>query len=196
MIGHEALGMDYFQEHKGNFWLLEETRPFMRALQSLALACWEIDDTETAILHFETLLGLNDEDTQGARYALLALQLQQQNGDAVAALLDAFPGEAAVLWLYGKVLFALQRTGPEGEARFLLAAAQRQNPIVPFYLTGEREPAEVPASDADEEAVACAFTLSQAWEATPGAIDWLKRATGSAPKPAAKERRSGPRSID
>src|SRR4051794_41178705 len=36
--GERVLGKDFFEENRGHFWLIHETRPYMRALSELATA--------------------------------------------------------------------------------------------------------------------------------------------------------------
>ena len=74
--GRRELGEEFFREHKGQFWLMMETRPFMRALGALAevLGANEYWQAEAIAVHRE-LLELNPRDHQGIRYGLIGCYL-------------------------------------------------------------------------------------------------------------------------
>ncbi len=69
--GERSLGAQYFEENKGHFWGLIETRPYMRARSVLAHLLLEKEQTDKAIAHFEAMIALNSNDNQGLRYVLL-----------------------------------------------------------------------------------------------------------------------------
>jgi tetratricopeptide (TPR) repeat protein len=61
----------YFEENKGYFWGLLETRPFMRALQGYGRFLYDGGQKEEAIEAYSYMLELNPNDNQGARFVLL-----------------------------------------------------------------------------------------------------------------------------
>jgi tetratricopeptide (TPR) repeat protein len=77
--GERAVGRRVFEEGAGQFWLIFETRPYMRARAALAAVLWRLGRREAAVGHQGQLLRLNARDNQGVRYRqanwLLALGL-------------------------------------------------------------------------------------------------------------------------
>ncbi|MDQ2896865.1 MAG: hypothetical protein M3Y09_14665 [Actinomycetota bacterium] len=80
--GERALGQRVFQEEVGDFWLIFETRPYMRACSALAATLWRLGRRGEAVEHQCELLRLNARDNQGLRYRqanwLLALKRYEE----------------------------------------------------------------------------------------------------------------------
>jgi len=97
--------------------------------------------------------------------------------DEAGTLLLQFGDEPMALWQYGRALWAFRREGDCPASRQRLRAAFRSNRHLPGYLAGDSEWAgPAPASYAvgsREEAVICVDELGDAWDATPGALEWL-----------------------
>jgi tetratricopeptide (TPR) repeat protein len=76
--GERTVGRRVFVEDAGDFWLIFETRPYMRARATLAATLWRLGRREEAVEHQRELLRLNPRDNQGLRYRqanwLLALE--------------------------------------------------------------------------------------------------------------------------
>jgi hypothetical protein len=123
------------------------------------------------------------------RYLLLpALLLAGRDAEA-STLLDQFDDPTAQ-WCYGRALCVFRREGDSRAARESLRAALRSNRHVPRFLTEEEDwPGLEPTSYAAgsrEEAMICDVELGEAWDATPGALDWLR---AQAPARQSKKRR-------
>lgn len=134
---------------------------------------------------------IEDEEADGAEAA----------DDAIAPSLEADPLDPTQLnvyegamWLYPAALYHFQREGDGEQARAALALARSQNPHVIPLLTGRaRLPREAPDSyshGSREEAAIYTREGRAAWDATPGAIAWLRAqaAPQAAPKRAARSR--------
>lgn len=203
MAGSVTLGPEVFENGAGEFWQIPETRPFMRALEGAARTTWELGERAMAVDYYLELLRLNPEDNQGARYALLSLALELQNPPLAASIFSAYD-ETSAQFAYARALGAFQRAGDVEESRGLLAMAIALNPGVVGFLTGARPlPDEVPAAVApgsEGEAAICADLFFDAWQQTPGALEWLASASVTAApapsSPAPKAKREGPRAID
>src|SRR5690606_28426263 len=156
------------------FWGDAATRPYMRARAALAQVLAAQGAEDEAIGHYRALLALNPGDNQGIRFLLLELLLDAGRDDEAAALFEEYD-EHGALWTYAGVLLAL-RAKDQRLARRRLRAALRANRHVSRYLTGQRElPDILPgyySKGKDDEAVLCAESLMDAWEATPGAVAW------------------------
>jgi hypothetical protein len=176
--GERAAGAAAFREGVGYFWGLMETRPYMRARQSLAFALWMAGRREEAVGHLQDMLRLNPSDNQGLRFTLadwfLALD---RDGDA-DRLVAQFAQDGTAMWAYTRALLAFRREGDTPATRQLLQVARKRNKHVPDYLLGARPvPPEPPDSymlgDVSEAIVYVRTGLS-AWKETAGAVDWLR----------------------
>jgi tetratricopeptide (TPR) repeat protein len=177
--GEQFLGMEFFERHRGDFWALPETRPYMRARQGLAYCLEEMGMGEEALDHYIDMLQLNPPDNQGIRYAALALMLKLKKHEQACSLLDDYAEEDSATWLYSRALTAFREGGDSKTAQAALQAAIAQNNHVPFYLSGQKPvPADIPSyMGYGDESEAIHYTLDhlQNWWGTKGAIDWLKQ---------------------
>jgi tetratricopeptide (TPR) repeat protein len=175
--GERALGPSVFAEEAGHFWGDVRSRPYMRARFGLARCLDDLGQVDEALAHYRELLRLNPGDNQGVRYVFLNALLLAAQDDEAGTLLLQFGDEASALWQYGWALWAFRREGDCPASRRRLRAAFRSNRYLPAYLTGDSEwPGPAPASYAvgsREEAVICVDELGDAWDATPGALEWL-----------------------
>ncbi|MBP7691422.1 MAG: tetratricopeptide repeat protein [Anaerolineales bacterium] len=175
--GERALGAAYFEENRGHFWGLLETRPYMRARAGLALTLWSLQHPDEARQHYQALLELNPGDNQGLRYELLNLLLEMNRSAEAKALLKQYDDGMAE-WLYTWALLEFQQHGAGKTANRRLAAALKQNPHVPAYVTGRRRiPVNLPPHYGfgdEDEAVQYAHRYLNHWRRTPGAVEWLK----------------------
>lgn len=183
--GRRDLGTAYFNDDRGAFWGLIETRPFMRAMAQLgfALRDWGTpENVDEAIAIFEEMLDLNPDDNQGVRDALAFSYLARKRYADASQLFDRYPEDWLAAPAWAKVLLAFAIEG-EDSATARLAEARQRNPHIEAYLTGrKRRPRTRPAmySPGDvSEAVYCADIQWEAWKAHPKAKKWLKEADGA-----------------
>ena len=179
--GARVLGPRAFEDDVGHFWGLVETRPYMRALATLADLLWAQGERVEAMAHWEDVLRLNPGDNQGVRHVVVGHLLELgRDGDA-QALLDRYDEENA--WMsYGRALSAFRREGDTPASRALLARAREVNRFAPAYLTGRKPlprylPEEHGRGD-EAEAVVYASQGLAAWHATRGAMAWLSDQAG------------------
>lgn len=175
----EGFGPEFISENTGHFWGVLETRPYMRALQSLADASAKAGRLEDAVQTYERMLVLNPNDNQGVRYALLGLYLALRRRESAAKLFEQYPDEAefSAAFAWGQVLERWLADAFE-EAGQALASARRQNPFVERYLTGrKRLPESLPATYSpgdDSEAQIAADQLAPAISNSPEFVAWLQ----------------------
>lgn len=181
--GEKALGEAFFDEEVGRFWGIAESRPYMRARAGLAHCLWDQGEHDAAIGHYDALLTLNPADNQGIRFLLVtSLVLLSRHADAMAVM-DANPeDEYSAVWAYSRALIDFREHGNVKSARELRAFAVRVNRFVPDYLSGAARMPKFPpdyVNPGDKtEAVSYVYDNRQAWQDTPGAVDWLvKEAT-------------------
>lgn len=175
--GARALGPGPFDEHVGRFWQIVATRPYMRARLGLAQCLEDLGRVDEALPHYRELLRLNPNDNQGVRDVLLAALLSTGRDDEAGELLARYDDDASALWRYGWALWTFRREGDGPAARARLREAVRTNRHAARYLAGRRRWSgplpDAYALGSEEEAVLCAAQLGPAWQATPGAAQWL-----------------------
>ncbi len=176
--GAKRLGKKAFKEFVPHFWGFIETRPYMRARESLAAALREAGRLDEAAVEYAEMLVLNEGDNQGARYELLPLLLAQGRTDEARAFLERHEDECewSVVFSWGRVLERLLSTDAAG-ALEALAVARKQNAHMEAYLKGRRRPPKNPPAGyspgSKEEAQCYADVLLLAWRAHPEALAWL-----------------------
>lgn len=180
--GRRDLGPTCFDEDRGHFWGLIETRPFMRAMAQLAIALTDSDTPralDEAIEILEEMLDLNPGDNQGMRDWLAGCYLARKRYDNAAELFASYSDDGLAGHVWGRVLLAYVTEGEES-ATPLLAEARNDNPHIERYLTGEkrlpRHRADFYSPGDENEAIYCAEIMMPAWRRHPKAKTWLKRA--------------------
>lgn len=173
------LGADFFRDNVGHFWDTVFTRPYMRALESLAELLVETGQLSQAVQVLERMLELNPTDNQGMRYLLLSLYLAGDDPGRATQLMARFPDEEKFM---GSFAWArvLERwlCGTPDEAAAALAHARKVNPFAERYVSGvcavPKELAEYFKPGDETEARVCAKELSRAWDGNPSFREWLR----------------------
>jgi len=70
-IGRRIFAKTYFKDSIGHFWMIHETRPFMRCMQAYADCLKDMGRYHDSVLVFEEMIKLNPNDNQGIRDQLL-----------------------------------------------------------------------------------------------------------------------------
>jgi hypothetical protein len=172
------LGKEKFREHKGQFWDIVETRPYMRIRAYLALELTNVGWLDEAIAESEALLELNPDDSLGVRFGLLALYLAENRLDDARRHLSN-PDERTLfaLFAWAYVLERFLAADLAGAAQ-ALAHARTQNPHAQIYFLEHRRLPESPPYNyepgSEEEAIVAWHTLKIAWQAHPKAQTWLR----------------------
>ena len=173
----QKMGKKYFEENKGHFWGLVETRPFMRAKSFLVSALRETGKTSEAIRQAEEMLELNPNDNQGIRDSLLGMYLETGNLEGARTLFKNYSSEYFAVFLWGRVLERYLSGDLEGAARIYRKACER-NPYVLDYLTGRKRPSfklgDFYSPGDESEAILCLQEIGPAWQKHPEAVEWLK----------------------
>jgi tetratricopeptide (TPR) repeat protein len=177
--GERAVGRRVFAEDAGEFWLIFETRPYMRARAALAAVLWRLGRREEAVAHQRELLRLNPRDNQGLRYRQANWLLALGFFDELDRLFADHLGDGHAPGLtYTKALAAFARHGDGAPAQELLAEARCRNPHIPAYLTGHKrlpEPRpEYTVFGEESEAIDYASGAGELWAGVPGALAWLE----------------------
>jgi len=179
--GELALGGQAFKEDKGMFWQMIETRPYMRAREGLAHMLLMTGKKEEAAKHFYEMLELNPDDNQGIRYLLATCLQELDDRERLRQLFKVYKEEMNTLWVYAETLLSFRETGASQQSQKLLQKAWDTNPHVRAYLTGEKSvPEMLPEyvrDGSEEDAIDYAMGNIFAWVSTPGAIEWIVKAT-------------------
>lgn len=176
--GERALGHQCFEEDKGHFWDILETRPYMRARLGVVTTLLELGRTDEAIAECQAMLELNPNDNQGVRYILLGALMDTGRDDEARQLIKQYEGDPSPNWLYTRALLAFRKSGRSKQVDKLLREALKYNKHVPDFLTGRKRipvqsPDYVTFGGADEAAEYARAHLND-WRRTPGALAWLK----------------------
>jgi tetratricopeptide (TPR) repeat protein len=192
-----VVGPERFETLAGQFRTTPETSAYLETQLEVA-HCWRaILRTEEAIAAYRELVRLDAEDAYGARYALAPLLLETGRDEEALALLDAYPDDPHPIGAYARALVLFRRDGGAGSARDALADAIRANrQAASFLIDPESTPelsGEPAAPGSKDDAIEVCLSLAHVFDATPGAIDWLRASTpppGRQRRGAARRRRS------
>lgn len=176
----KTLGKKTFQEDKGYFWGIFETRPYMKALAGLATCHVYKEEYEKSIAIYQEMLELNPGDNQGVRYSLSTLLLQTNDLKGYEKLLKENPDEDNAHWNYNNVLYQFLKHGDGIKSVKALQKAHKSNPHVIQYLAGikmlpDTPPQYIGRGD-ENEAVAYVFDAIPAWMTHKEAAFWLVEA--------------------
>jgi tetratricopeptide (TPR) repeat protein len=171
LAGERDLGQAFFKENKGLFWLMIETRSYMRAKLGYAEACWYLGRTQEALTHYEEMLELNPSDNQGVRYLLLAVYIEIGEFRKAAQLYTRYKDDQTACFLYDRVLIEYGLNGKTTQLLSFMKDAKKQNRYVIDYLLGRQKiPDEVPeyiGFGDRSEAVDYAQTHFHLWKERP-----------------------------
>jgi len=177
--GERSLGANFFEENKGHFWGILETRPYMRARHELAGLLRSAGRLSESIRHIEAILELNPNDNQGVRDDLLGCYLSTGNLEGARRLLKRYEEDCSAVFGWGRVL-ERYLSGDIKAASQELKRARADNRYAEAYLTGKkrvpRRPPDFYSFGDESEAICCAILLADAWKRHPQAIEWLTSA--------------------
>jgi tetratricopeptide (TPR) repeat protein len=147
---------------------------YLSALYRCAETLHDAGRHQDAVEPLQELLRLDPVDSAKARHLLADSFLHLRRHDDLAELLSRYR-DASAFWAWPRVLLAFRL---HGDAPELLAKAVRANRFVPAALLDPRSgpptlSARLLATGSEEEAQIYAAEGRAAWEATPGALEWL-----------------------
>ena len=180
--GRKVLGEELFEDGEGDFWLILETRPYMRARAGLAECLWNLGEREDAVGHVQDMLRLNPNDNQGMRYILKSWLFTLNDLKGVSELLVEYDEDCFAEWCYSKALLTFRQSGAKASGAIkALKYAVKTNPFVADLLLGtKRMPKTLPphySIGSKDEAVIYVAQNSDNWSATKGALQWLAENT-------------------
>jgi tetratricopeptide (TPR) repeat protein len=178
MAARKKLGEKFFEENKGHFWGLHETRPFMRCMVGYADTLYLLGQSDAALdLYFE-MLELNPSDNQGVRDMLGLYCLHHNKLNEFEELAKKYSDDIGAFHHYNLVLFSFLKQGGTEHTRTLLAEARQQNKHVPLLLMSKKNlPLRSDTYSVGEksEAVYYATHARGVWQSKTGALSWLEK---------------------
>lgn len=128
------------------WWKFHHTRPYMRALNLLAVQLYRMDYTKESIEIIEDLLHKNTDDNQGIRY--FAIQVYVENGKWVKLkdLFRKFSDEDGIEFELGNMVYQYYKGKTKTQAKRYLENILLQSP----YLMGLCKQEAVPDSNEDK----------------------------------------------
>lgn len=160
-------------------WLNMDNRPALRLLASRIYQLKEQGTFEQYISLTEYYLQINPYDNHGLRGELINHYLISGNNEKAMSLAQKYKNDVLPDIYYGRAL-ACYRTGKIEEAQQQLEKACRRFPLIAEYLLKNRvrqpelNPYAVQHGGADQ-AWLYREEMRYTWNATPGAMKWLKR---------------------
>ncbi|MBW7457041.1 tetratricopeptide repeat protein, partial [Paenibacillus sepulcri] len=171
------LGEGFIAENRGDFWLIDETRPFIRIKFAYAELCWELENQTEAIHHLEDLLSLSPNDSVGARYLLLAVYLDRKRLDDAERLLETYEDDIDASFAYDRVILEFLRHGKSARLKMLYRNARKANRHVPDYLLGLMPlPETMPDLYSPGDSYEAALYVNshfQLWIKLPRLLEWM-----------------------
>ncbi|MCW3784313.1 hypothetical protein [Defluviimonas salinarum] len=171
----KALGEAFFEEEKGYFYGLLETRDYMRAEYHLAFQLRADGEADRAVQIFKQMIELNPNDNLGVRSALVTDLLAANDPDEAGRVLGAFEGDTTPGILYGRILHTMLTDGPDAEVEELIRIGMRFEPHVLKGLAGQTleedsNPASGIISGGSSEAIAYLVLSRELWGRHQGRV--------------------------
>jgi hypothetical protein len=171
----------YFEENKGYFWGLLETRPYMRLCASYGRFLWELGEKAKAIQTYSELLELNPNDNQGLRYILLNWLLSNGELEKAETILNQYKEENAFM-LFSELLLRIKRNpNNTNQLRIIFKKANHANPYVIKYLLNKKKlPEYLPdyyGIGDEPEAIVYCVDAKEVWDEHENAVEILKNLT-------------------
>ncbi len=176
-VGNELYDAAFKEKHRGHFWQLHETRPYMRCMQGYAESLFFLGDPYGAIGVWIDMIELNESDNLGIRQFLLltfaGLVMEQRFKEIDMKYKD----DAFSSTPYNRALmaFTTQRTNAD---KLLRDAIQRNPHVVDLLLEEDGSDKPAPGSvllGSREEAMVYTELAWSIWHNVPGCMEWVER---------------------
>ncbi|MBP9479710.1 MAG: hypothetical protein KBF12_13980 [Sebaldella sp.] len=171
----KKLGEKFFEENKGYFWEILETRVYMFMKFRFCEILWEFGYRESAVKHALELIELNTNDNQGMRYRLTGWLVWLGDKKNFNKLIKQFKGEDYCGFYFDQALFHFKYGNLEKAAEFLDLGVERNSLVIELLLGIEEVQGipEVMSFGDDNEAFNYMINNRDVWECTGGSLEWL-----------------------
>jgi tetratricopeptide (TPR) repeat protein len=176
-IGRRVFDAAYRDKHKGMFWGMHETRPFMRCMQHYADCLYAEGKKQECVALLEELIELNPNDNQGVRDQLMLYLIEANEDEKFWKYAKEFDKDVGAFPYFNRALFAFKREGQNAASSKLLKRAIEFNKFVPAKLCSAKPIKEFPEMYGfgdENEALYYAVFARQIWLHTIGAMAWLR----------------------
>ncbi len=173
--GEKVLGKEIFDKDKGHFWGITDTRPYMRAMEGLAVVLWNSGQLDRTQEIYERMIELNPDDNQGNRYSLLLLYMYRKNLEKAKKILNQYDEESAE-WTYNRALLLFLTSGITIESKIALRKAFESNKYVPVVLLSEGKlppQGNYISPGEPDEAISYVRAAGPLWLKNIEAVKWL-----------------------
>jgi tetratricopeptide (TPR) repeat protein len=178
-VGRKRFDADFFEKNKGQYWLMHETRPFMRLLAAEAERFIEYKKSKEAISIYEEMLIMDPRDAAGIRLPLQVLYLEAREFDLFIDLLDAFEDDQTPHSYFNYALYLYMVEGPSEDADEAMEEAVSFNPYVLPYLMGKKINEEQISTrffpKGEDGAILYILDARKLWFQQKGIQNWLRQ---------------------
>jgi tetratricopeptide (TPR) repeat protein len=176
-IGKRNFSKTYFKDSIGQFWMVHETRAFMRCMQAYADCLKDMGRYHDSVSVYEEMIRLNPNDNQGVRDQLLLYLIRLNEFNKFIKYDKMFKEDFGAFISFNRALFAFKTEGISANSNGLLQKAIKSNKYVLTKLISKTFNADFPEvygiGDVNEALFYCYFA-HKIWHETAGAIDWIK----------------------
>jgi len=177
-IGRRLFCGEKYNEYKGYFWGIVETRPFMRCLRDHAEILYLLGKKKECVEIFEEMIEFNPNDNQGVRDQLMLYLIELNEDSKYEKYFKMFKNEDKAFSLFNYALYTFKKEGDTLKSKKQLQKALKQNKYVAKKILSAIsivELAEYYGIGDENEADYYVSYAQPIWWETKGAIDWLRK---------------------
>jgi tetratricopeptide (TPR) repeat protein len=135
-IGKRIFAKSYFKDSIGQFWMIHETRAFMRCMQAYADCLKDLGRYSDSISVLEEMIRLNPNDNQGVRDQLLLYLIRINEFNKFRKYDKMFKEDFGAFTSFNRALFAFKTEGLTTNSNALLQKAIKSNKyIIPKLIS-------------------------------------------------------------
>ena len=179
-IGRRIFAKNYFKDSIGHFWMIHETRSFMRCMRAYADCLSDMGRFRDSVSVFEEMIKLNPNDNLGVRDQLTIYLIKINDFNKFRKYDKMYKDDFGTSILFNRTLFAFKTEGSSPNSNGLLKKAIKSNiHVIPKLIakTSLFDMPDVYGLGDDAEAKYYTFFAHKIWHETNGAIDWIKSQT-------------------
>lgn len=177
-LGDKQFGGEYLEQHRGHFWGIHETRPYMRCLRMTGEILGFMGKSMESIAIYEKMIELNPGDNQGIRYQLILALLEVDDFKKFEQYDKLFEDDGGTQTSFNRALAGYKLEGATPETDKLMQIAVKANGFVVAKLNTKKPVNDPPPSyilGSKDEATVYAFFAQELWQKTKGALAWAKK---------------------
>lgn len=171
-----------YNESIGDFWLVLETRPYMRVYTAYLHILINCHMMKKAIAAAEDILRLNPDDNTGTRFILMSLYVCMEDKKNALKLMDRYPDAKDTIWFQYPLAYLYFKEENYAEAKKALKILVKNYPDFPDFV---KAPMEFIEEHDNNNGYFSPYTVSEIvemnkvssflWETAENFIAWLIR---------------------